>query len=289
MNKVLKADSIKADLDEAGLGRASSGEDGTAKPASALHKRGRNEQGQVITTLILTVPVLLLIFLVFFTLTTSQSASVAQVAADAAVIHLQELDALKSLPPDDPNTVKDERKEAFLELALSGVLIEQGRAEVYARMCSSSRWIVGDACQDWGTNIPTEAVTRIATDDPDGDDCTPPPNPDGRPLEDRQVSWPDVKVWISFPDLPVPAAVLDDDGDPVIACLSNPLDSVEPGSELWQKMMEHPIERWRVVVLVRLRPVVPALMTFIVRQPDRMAISCGPLFLAGSDPELWKC
>lgn len=237
-----------------------------------VNNNERSEQGQVITTLLLTFPVLILIFLVFLTFTTSQSISVAQISADSAVIHLQEHESLKTLPPDDPATAINERKSAFIDLALSGVLIEEGRAEVYRRMCSSSRWIVGDACIDWGTNIPTE----FALSDPS---CTPATNPEGTPLEGSQVHWPDVKVWISFPDLPVP----------VQECLTNPLDSIEPGSEEWEAMMEYPIERWRVVVLVSLRPVVPALMTFITDQPERVAISCGPLFLAGSDPDLWKC
>lgn len=238
----------------------------------AFARTERSEQGQVITTLLLTVPVLMLIFLVFLTFTTSQSTSVAQISADSAVIHLQEHESLKTLPPDDPTTAVDERKNAFLDLALSGILIEEGRAEVYSRMCSSSRWIVGDACLDWGTNIPTRVVR-------DNDTCIPAPNPEGIPLEGAQVNWPDVKVWISFPDLPVP----------VHECLTNPLDSIEPGSEAWQAMLEYPLESWRVVVLVTLRPVVPALMTFIADQPVRVAISCGPLFLVGSDPDLWKC
>ena len=237
----------------------------------------RSEQGQVISTLILTIPVLLLIFMVFFALTTSQTASAAQIAADAAVIHLQELDAIKALPPDDPNTATDERKEAFLELALSGTLIEEGRAEVYRRLCSSTRWIVGDACVDLGTNIPSLDITR------EDSTCTPPLNPGNiRPLlDDEQRNWPDVKVWISYPDLPVPVL-----GD----CLANPLDSIVPGTPEWARMREYDVADWRVVVFIKLHPVVPALMTFVIDQPpERLAISCGPLFLAGADPDLWKC
>lgn len=252
-----------------------------------------DERGQVISTLILTIPVLLLIFLVFFIFTTSQSASVAQVSADAAVIHIQEIlsathpqelpdelrnsqaveDGLLPLPEDDPTTVRDERKEAFIDLVTSDWLIEVGRREIYSRMCASSRWVVGDACFDWGTNIPRSEVLN-----PDKN-CPQPETPEGAmPLTDN---WPDVKVWISYPALPLP--VLD-------GCLSNPLDANLPrGSPEWNDMLEYPLERWRIVVLVELHPVMPALITFIAEQPVRRAISCGPLFLAGSDPELWKC
>ena len=247
----------------------------------------RSEQGQVISTLLLTIPVLMLIFMVFFSLTVSQASSVAQIAADAAVIHLQELDAIKALPPDDPNTALDERKAAFLEMALSGTLIEEGRAEVYRRLCSSTRWIVGDACVDLGTNIPTSDVTTVKELEtiPEDEWCRPPANPGGIiPLEDeehRQRNWPDIKVWISYPNLPVPV---------IGECLANPLDSITPGTDAWNEMQSYPIESWRVVVLVRLRPVVPALMTFVVEgSSERVAISCGPIFLAGSDPDLWKC
>lgn len=255
-----------------------------------------DERGQVISTLILTIPVLLLIFLVFFIFTTSQSASVAQVSADAAVIHIQEIlrathpqelpdelrqsqaveDGLLPLPEDDPTTFRDERKEAFIELVTSDWLIEVGRREVYSRMCASSRWIVGDACFDWGTNVPSIKFDAQADEfyDPD---CPPPVTSEGeRPIDSN---WPDVKVWISYPNKPLPV---------LNGCFSNPLDSITRGSQEWNEMLEYPIERWRIVVLVELRPVMPALITFIAEQPVRRAISCGPLFLAG-DPELWKC
>ncbi len=280
------------------------------------HTRGTHrddERGQVISTLILTIPVLLLIFLVFFIFTTSQSASVAQVSADAAVIHIQEilrathpqelpdelrprvqpgedLHGLLPLPEDDPTTFRDERKEAFIELVTSDWLIEVGRREVYSRMCASSRWIVGDACFDWGTNIPSIRFDPPDPDDPPGPGDPPPREPcPNRPMagEERDIdvldsNWPDVKVWISFPNKPLP--VLGGTND----CFSNPLDSVTSGSPEWNDMLQYPIERWRIVVLVELRPVMPALITFIAEQPVRRAISCGPLFLSG-DPELWKC
>ena len=268
---------------------AASRQPSSSTPARQVALSERSEQGQVISTLILAVPVLMLIFLVFFSLTVSQTSSVAQIAADAAVIHLQELDAIKALPPDDPNTALDERKAAFLELALSGTLIEEGRAEVYRRLCSSTRWIIGDACVDLGTNIPTSDVDGTTWPPDEADNpCRPPDNPGGiTPLIDEnqeQLGWPDIKVWISYPNLPVPVTG---------QCLSNPLDSIIPGTEAWSEMQSYPLESWRVVVLVRLRPVVPALMTFIVRESgapvERVAISCGPIFLAGSDPDLWKC
>ncbi len=268
--------------------------------------QSRGEEGQVISTLIVTLPVLMLIFLVFFTLTVTQASSVAQTAADAAVLRIQEHDALRSLPPDDPATSADERKLAFIELVRSDRLIQEGRSEVYRRLCPSNRWIVGDSCSDWGYNWP---LYDGSTGNPPYDDClgnapdrqdpnatarVPPPRGDN--ADGYLYNWPDVKVWIAFPNFPLPGRNADD-----LICRFNPLSDIEPGDQRWQQMMSYPLETWRVVVLVEVRPVIPGLMNFFVGDTDqgplqsvqtdalqRQAISCGPLFLSGS-PDLWKC
>ena len=272
----------------------------------------RGEEGQVISTLIVTLPVLMLIFLVFFTLTVTQASSIAQTAADAAVLRIQEHDALRSLPPDDPATSADERKLAFIELVRSDRLIQEGRSEVYRRLCPSNRWIVGDSCSDWGYNWPLydeydESEQRIDClgtppdrQDPNATARVPPPRGDN--ADGYLYNWPDVKVWIAFPNFPLPGRNdANNDGHPELICRFNPLSDIEPGDERWQQMMSYPLETWRVVVLVEVRPVIPGLMNFFVGDTDqgplqsvqtdalqRQAISCGPLFLSGS-PDLWKC
>lgn len=271
-----------------------------------------DERGQTITALLLTIPVLLLILLVFLALTVTQSGSSAQLAADAAVFSLQEHTSLANLPPDNPATPTDERKEAFIELALSGELLSAGRSEVYKQLCSYNRWIVGDTCSDFGTNIPNFVITGFNEcfennqEDADAradclkdarliDETDPTPaqllscpqgssheEPDtiqGRLLAFELSNWPGVKVWISFNDLPLP----------VPRCLENPLQSVVPDTPLWEAMMEAPLSEWRVVVLVEVNPVEPGLLNFFVSEASQVAISCGPLFLEGANPELWKC
>ena len=260
----------------------------------------------------------MLIFLVFFTLTVTQASSVAQTAADAAVLRIQEHDALKSLPPDDLATPEDERKEAFIALVRSDRLLQEGRAEVYRRLCPSNRWIVGDACTDWGYNWPLKDESGAGRED-----CldreteveqeeiatarVPPPRADGAP--GWLYGWPDVKVWIAFPNFILPARSDEDTNgngmiDPEeqdLICFFNPLKDIAPSDERWQEMMSYPIETWRIVVLVEVRPVIPGLMNFFVGDAEegplrsvqrdalqRQAISCGPLFLSGN-PDLWKC
>lgn len=267
----------------------------------------------------------MLVFLVFFTLTVTQASSVAQTAADAAVLRIQEHDALKSLPPDDPATPEDERKLAFIDLVRSDQLLQEGRAEVYRRLCPSNRWIVGDSCTDWGYNWPLDDYRPNPPElgdpaYPDGypDDCleegqeenatarVPPPRADDAP--GWLYNWPDVKVWIAFPNFLLPARSDEDtDGDGIelheqdLICFFNPLRDIAPSDERWQEMMSHPIEAWRIVVVVDVRPVIPGLMNFFVGDAEegplrsvrretlkRQAISCGPLFLSGN-PDLWKC
>ena len=267
----------------------------------------------------MTLPVLFLIFLVFFTLSVTQASSVAQTAADAAVLRIQEHDALSSLPADDPSTPEDERKEAFIALVLSDQLIQEGRSEAYRRLCPSNRWIVGDSCSDWGYNFPLHREWKDLdgngeVDDLDGDMDGDPadeltnclridPKATARvPLGEDDTGdgllyrWPDVKVWIAFPNFPLPGR--DENYD--LICESNPLRDIEPGDERWQQMMDYPLEAWRIVVTVEIRPVIPGLMSFFVGDESRplqiiqretlqrQAISCGPLFLSGN-PDLWKC
>ena len=268
-----------------------------------------SEEGQVISTLILTLPVLLLIFLVFFTLSVTQASSVAQTAADAAVLRIQEHDALSSLPADDPATPQDERKEAFIDLVLSDQLIQAGRTEVYRRLCPSNRWIVGDSCSDWGYNFPLheemadwdrdgterdDEIQNCLDRDPKATARVPPPRADD--TDGYLYRWPDVKVWIAFPNFPLPGR---DEGFDLI-CEGNPLRDIDPGDDRWQQMMDYPLEAWRIVVTVEVRPVIPGLMSFFVGDESRpllaiqrdtlqrQAISCGPLFLSGP-PDLWKC
>ena len=269
----------------------------------------QDEEGQVISTLILTLPVLLLIFLVFFTLSVTQASSVAQTAADAAVLRIQEHDALSSLPADDPATPQDERKEAFIDLVLSDQLIQAGRAEVYRRLCPSNRWIVGDSCSDWGYNFPLheemadwdrdgterdDEIQNCLDRDPKATARVPPPRADD--ADGYLYRWPDVKVWIAFPNFPLPGR--DESFD--LICEGNPLRDIDPGDDRWQQMMDYPLEAWRIVVTVEVRPVIPGLMSFFVGDESRpllaiqrdtlqrQAISCGPLFLSGP-PDLWKC
>lgn len=269
----------------------------------------QDEEGQVISTLILTLPVLLLIFLVFFTLSVTQASSVAQTAADAAVLRIQEHDALSSLPADDPATPQDERKEAFIDLVLSDQLIQAGRAEVYRRLCPSNRWIVGDSCSDWGYNFPLheemadwdrdgterdDEIQNCLDRDPKATARVPPPRADD--TDGYLYRWPDVKVWIAFPNFPLPGR--DESFD--LICEGNPLRDIDPGDDRWQQMMDYPLEDWRIVVTVEVRPVIPGLMSFFVGDESRpllaiqrdtlqrQAISCGPLFLSGP-PDLWKC
>lgn len=270
----------------------------------------QDEEGQVISTLILTLPVLLLIFLVFFTLSVTQASSVAQTAADAAVLRIQEHDALSSLPADDPATPQDERKEAFIDLVLSDQLIQAGRTEVYRRLCPSNRWIVGDSCSDWGYNWPLYDQSGVGRKDCLEDDQeetatarVPPPRADD--ADGYLYRWPDVKVWIAFPNFPLPGRSEEDtDGDGIpdrdLICDSNPLRDIDPSDDRWQQMMDYPLEAWRIVVTVEVRPVIPGLMSFFVGDESRpllaiqrdtlqrQAISCGPLFLSGP-PDLWKC
>lgn len=256
----------------------------------------------------------MLVFLVFFTLTVTQASSVAQTAADAAVLRIQEHNALKSLPPDDPATPQDERKLAFIDLVRSDLLLQEGRAEVYRRLCPSNRWIVGDSCTDLGYNWPLYDEV-----DAYGEDCR---DREAEPEQEETATarapnrvdgsagwlyrWPDVKVWIAFPNFPLPARSdedADDDGtiDQNLICFFNPLQEIAPSDERWQEMMSYPIEAWRIVVLVDVRPVIPGLLNFFVGDPEegplrsvgretlqRQAISCGPLFLSGN-PDLWKC
>lgn len=268
----------------------------------------------------------MLVFLVFFTLTVTQASSVAQTAADAAVLRIQEHAALRSLPPDDPATPEDERKEAFIDLVRSDQLLQEGRAEVYRRLCPSNRWIVGDSCTDWGYNWPldhysdnTDPLNPVYPDDclepgqeKGGAIATarvPPPRAEDAPdAEGWLYDWPDVKVWIAFPNFILPARTDEDaDGDGIelheqdLICFFNPLQEIAPGDERWQEMMSHPIEAWRIVVAVDVRPVIPGLLNFFVGDAEegplrsvrretlkRQAISCGPLFLSGN-PDLWKC
>lgn len=249
---------------------------------------------------------LLLIFLVFFTLSVTQASSVAQTAADAAVLRIQEHDALSSLPADDPATPQDERKEAFIDLVLSDQLIQAGRAEVYRRLCPSNRWIVGDSCSDWGYNFPlheemadwggggTETVRNCLDRDPKATARVPPPRADD--ADGYLYRWPDVKVWIAFPNFPLPGR--DESFD--LICEGNPIRAIDPSDDRWQQMMDYPLEAWRIVVTVEVRPVIPGLMSFFVGDESRpllaiqrdslqrQAISCGPLFLSGP-PDLWKC
>ena len=286
----------------------------------------QDEEGQVISTLILTLPVLLLIFLVFFTLSVTQASSVAQTAADAAVLRIQEHDALSSLPADDPATPQDERKEAFIDLVLSDQLIQVGRAEVYRRLCPSNRWIVGDSCSDWGYNFPlhrewtdldgddivddlegdmdgdpNDELTNCLDRDPRATAQVPPPRADD--ADGYLYRWPDVKVWIAFPNFPLPGRSDEDadgNGSFDLICEGNPLRDIDPGDDRWQQMMDYPLEAWRIVVTVEVRPVIPGLMSFFVGDESRpllaiqrdtlqrQAISCGPLFLSGP-PDLWKC
>ena len=285
-----------------------------------------SEEGQVISTLILTLPVLLLIFLVFFTLSVTQASSVAQTAADAAVLRIQEHDALSSLPADDPATPQDERKEAFIDLVLSDQLIQAGRTEVYRRLCPSNRWIVGDSCSDWGYNFPlhrewtdldgddevddlegdmdgdpNDELTNCLRRDPKATARVPPPRADD--ADGYLYRWPDVKVWIAFPNFPLPARSEEDtdgNGSFDLICESNPISAIDPSDDRWQQMMDYPLESWRIVVTVEVRPVIPGLMSFFVGDENRplqaiqretlqrQAISCGPLFLSGP-PDLWKC
>lgn len=273
----------------------------------------------------------MLVFLVFFTLTVTQASSVAQTAADAAVLRIQEHNALKSLPPDDPATPQDERKLAFIDLVRSDILLQEGRAEVYRRLCPSNRWIVGDSCADLGYNWPLDDYPEnLDPADPMYDPAAPvyPEDCLDREAEPEQEEtatarapnrvegsagwlyrWPDVKVWIAFPNFILPARTdEDEDGDGRIdpeeqdlVCFFNPLQEIAPSDERWQEMMSHPIEAWRIVVLVDVRPVIPGLLNFFVGDPEegplrsvgretlqRQAISCGPLFLSGN-PDLWKC
>ena len=243
----------------------------------------------------------MLIFLVFFTLSVTQASSVAQTAADAAVLRIQEHDALISLPADDPSTPQDERKEAFIDLVLSDQLIQAGRAEVYRRLCPSNRWIVGDSCSDWGYNFPLYDKSSVNRKDCLADDQeetatarVPPPRADD--ADGYLYRWPDVKVWIAFPNFPLPGR--DESFD--LICEGNPLRDIDPGDDRWQQMMDYPLEAWRIVVTVEVRPVIPGLMSFFVGDESRpllalqrdtlqrQAISCGPLFLSGP-PDLWKC
>lgn len=239
----------------------------------------------------------MLIFLVFFTLTVTQASSVAQTAADAAVLRIQEHDALKSLPPDDPATPEDERKLAFIELVRSDQLLQEGRAEVYRRLCPSNRWIVGDSCTDWGYNWPLYDDCLENGQDATATARVPPPRADDAP--GWLYNWPDVKVWIAFPNFILPAR--SDLPEQDLICLFNPLRYIAPSDERWQEMMSHPIEAWRIVVVVDVRPVIPGLLNFFVGEHEegplrsvrretlqRQAISCGPLFLSGN-PDLWKC
>lgn len=244
---------------------------------------------------------LFLIFLVFFTLTVTQASSVAQTAADAAVLRIQEHDTLSSLPADDPSTPEDERKEAFIALVRSDQLIQAGRAEVYRRLCPSNRWIVGDSCSDWGYNFPLheeradwnrdgtvedEEIQNCLDRDPNATAKVPPI--EGDTGDGLLYRWPDVKVWIAFPNFPLPGR--DEDYD--LICDSNPLRDIEPGDERWRQMVDYPLEAWRIVVTVDIRPIIPGLMNFFIEDEDinlqRKAISCGPLFLSGP-PDLWKC
>lgn len=261
---------------------------------------------------------LLLIFLVFFTLSVTQASSVAQTAADAAVLRIQEHDALSSLPADDPATPQDERKEAFIDLVLSDQLIQAGRAEVHRRLCPSNRWIVGDSCSDWGYNFPLheemadwngdgtvrpDEIQNCINRDPKATARVPPPRADD--ADGYLYRWPDVKVWIAFPNFPLPGRSEEDaDGNGIpdrnLICEGNPLRDIDPGDDRWQQMMDYPLEAWRIVVTVEIRPVIPGLMSFFVGDESRpllaiqrdtlqrQAISCGPLFLSGP-PDLWKC
>lgn len=261
---------------------------------------------------------LFLIFLVFFTLTVTQASSVAQTAADAAVLRIQEHDTLSSLPADDPATPEDERKEAFIALVLSDQLIQEGRAEVYRRLCPSNRWIVGDSCSDWGYNFPlhrewkdlnrdgdrddlegdmdgdtNDEITNCLKRDPNATAKVPPI--EGDTGDGLLYRWPDVKVWIAFPNFPLPGRSEEDahdDGIFDLICDSNPLRDIEPGDERWRQMVDYPLEAWRIVVTVDIRPIIPGLMNFFIEDEDinlqRKAISCGPLFLSGP-PDLWKC
>ena len=258
----------------------------------------------------------MLVFLVFFTLTVTQASSVAQTAADAAVLRIQEHDALKSLPLDDPATPEDERKLAFIDLVRSDQLIQEGRAEVFRRLCPSNRWIVGDSCTDWGYNWPLYDESDVGRDDcldreADQEEIATArvPEPRAEGANGWLYRWPDVKVWIAFPNFPLPARSDEDtnsDGmiDPEeqdLICFFNPLQDIAPRDERWQEMMSHPIEAWRIVVVVDVRPVIPGLLNFFVGDAEegplrsvrrealqRQAISCGPLFLSGN-PDLWKC
>lgn len=260
----------------------------------------------------------MLVFLVFFTLTVTQASSVAQTAADAAVLRIQEHNALKSLPPDDPATPQDERKLAFIDLVRSDLLLQEGRAEVYRRLCPSNRWIVGDSCADLGYNWPLYDEYDEA-EDSEADDCLIREGEESEHQEETATArapnrvegspgwlyrWPDVKVWIAFPNFPLPARTDEDNsGDdiPDLVCFFNPLKEIAPIDERWQEMMSYPIEAWRIVVFVDVRPVIPGLLNFFVGDPEegplrsvgretlqRQAISCGPLFLSGN-PDLWKC
>ena len=259
----------------------------------------------------------MLIFLVFFTLSVTQASSVAQTAADAAVLRIQEHDALSSLPADDPATPQDERKEAFIDLVLSDHLIQAGRAEVYRRLCPSNRWIVGDSCSDWGYNFPLyrdkwedldgnsevddNELTNCLDRDPKATAQVPPPRADD--ADGYLYRWPDVKVWIAFPNFPLPGRSDEDsdgNGSFDLICEGNPIRAIDPSDERWQQMMDYPLEAWRIVVTVEVRPVIPGLMSFFVGDESRpllaiqrdtlqrQAISCGPLFLSGP-PDLWKC
>lgn len=238
---------------------------------------------------------LFLIFLVFFTLTVTQASSVAQTAADAAVLRIQEHDTLSSLPADDPATPEDEHKEAFIALVLSDQLIQAGRAEVYRRLCPSNRWIVGDSCSDWGYNWPLYDESGVGREDcldqeADQEEIATArvPEPRAEGANGWLYRWPDVKVWIAFPNFPLPGR--DEDND--LICSGNPLRDIEPGDERWRQMVDYPLEAWRIVVTVDIRPVIPGLMNFFIEDEDinlqRKAISCGPLFLSGP-PDLWKC
>ena len=259
----------------------------------------------------------MLVFLVFFTLTVTQASSVAQTAADAAVLRIQEHDALKSLPPDDPATPQDERKLAFIDLVRSDILLQEGRAEVYRRLCPSNRWIVGDSCTDLGYNWPLEDESGAGRDDCLDRDAEVEQEETATARAPNRVDgsagwlyrWPDVKVWIAFPNFILPARSDEDtDGDGMIdpeeqdlVCFFNPLQEIAPSDERWQEMMSHPMEAWRIVVLVDVYPVIPGLLNFFVGDHEegplrsvgretlqRQAISCGPLFLSGN-PDLWKC